>query len=73
MFGDYISTSVLPAGRAFPTIPVANAPAGGLFDLAMYVPTGGLPVNGGAARTTVTPTTTARPAAPAERTPATAR
>jgi hypothetical protein len=73
MFGDYISTSVLPAGRAFPTIAVANSPSGGLFDLAMYVPTGGLPVNGGAARATVTPAAPARPAAPAERPAATAR
>src|SRR5215475_10618165 len=47
MFGDYISTSVLSGGQAFPTIAVANAPSGGLFDLAMYVPTGGLPVSGG--------------------------
>ena len=52
MFGDYISTSVLSGGQAFPTIAVANAPSGGLFDLAMYVPTGGLPVSGGALRVT---------------------
>ena len=42
MFGDYISTSVLPGGQAFPLIAVANPPNGGLFDLAMYVPTSGL-------------------------------
>ncbi len=73
MFGDYISTSVLPGGRAFPIIPVANGPSGGLLDLAMYVPSGGMPVSGGAARTTVTPPAPARPAAPAARTLATAR
>jgi hypothetical protein len=52
MFGDYISTSVLPGGNAYPIIPVGNAPTGSTFDLAMYAPTGGLPVTGG--------TTTAR-------------
>ena len=41
MFGDYISTSVLPGGPAFPVIPVANTLSGGLFDLPMYIPTGG--------------------------------
>jgi hypothetical protein len=50
MVGDYISTSVLPGGRAWPTIAVAAAPSGGLFDEAMYVPTGGLAVTGGTAR-----------------------
>jgi hypothetical protein len=70
MFGDYISTSVLPGGPAYPVIAVANAPTGGLLDLAMYVPTGGLPVTGGTARagaaraaaTTPTPALTARTA-----------
>jgi hypothetical protein len=47
MFGDYISTSVLAGGNAYPVIPVANAPTGSTFDLAMYVPTGGLAVAGG--------------------------
>jgi hypothetical protein len=68
MFGDYISTSVLPGGPAFPVIPVAKTPSGGLFDLAMYIPTGGLSVTGGGARTagsTATPPlTTARTATP---------
>lgn len=50
MFGDYISASVLPGGQAFPVIAVANAPTGTVFDQAMYVPTGGLPVTGGTAR-----------------------
>jgi hypothetical protein len=48
MFGDYISTSVNNAGRAYPTIAVASAPTGSTFNLAMYVPTGGLAVTGGA-------------------------
>ena len=49
MFGDYISTSVRPGGNAFPVIPIGHAPTGSTFDLAMYVPTGGLPVAGGGA------------------------
>jgi hypothetical protein len=44
MFGDYISTSVLAGGRAFPVISVASAPAGTTFNQAMFVPTGGLAV-----------------------------
>jgi hypothetical protein len=54
MFGDYISTSVPAGGNAYPVVPVGNAPTGTTFDLAMYVPTAGLPVTGGtntAART----------------------
>jgi hypothetical protein len=50
MFGDYISTSVLPGGPAYPVVAVANAPTGGVLDQAMYVPSGGLPVTGGTAR-----------------------
>src|SRR5215203_3207916 len=53
MVGDYISTSVLPptlGGRAWPTFAVARQPSGGLFDEAMHVPTGGLPISGGTAR-----------------------
>jgi hypothetical protein len=68
MFGDYISTSVLPGGPAFPVIPVAKTPSGGLFDLAMYIPTGGVSVTGGSARsagsTATPPLTTARTATP---------
>jgi hypothetical protein len=68
MFGDYISTSVIPGGPAFPVIPVANTPSGGLFDLAMYIPTGGLSVTGGSARsagsTATPPRTTTRTATP---------
>jgi len=47
MFGDYISTSVLPGGRAYPVIPVATAPTGSTFHVPMVVPTGGMPVGPG--------------------------
>lgn len=47
MFGDYISTSVLPGGNAFAVVPVGTAPSGGLFNLPMVVPTGGMPITGG--------------------------
>jgi hypothetical protein len=47
MFGDYISTSIPPGGNAYPILPIANAPTGSTFDLAMYVPNGGLAVTGG--------------------------
>jgi hypothetical protein len=53
MVGDYISTSVFPTangGRAYPVIAVANPPSGTVFDEAMYAPTGGLAVTGGALR-----------------------
>jgi len=46
MVGDYIATSIL-AGQAWGPFAVASAPSGGLFDEAMFVPTGGLPVTGG--------------------------
>jgi hypothetical protein len=59
MFGDYISTSVLAGGNAYPVIAVANAPTGSTFDLAMYIPTGGLAVTGGSH------TAAAAPVAPA--------
>jgi hypothetical protein len=48
MFGDYISTSILAGGNAFPVIPVATAPSGGLFHVPMVVPTGGMAISGGA-------------------------
>jgi hypothetical protein len=48
MFGDYISTSVLAGGNAYPVIPVGTAPTGTTFHLPMVVPTGGLAVTGGA-------------------------
>jgi hypothetical protein len=48
MFGDYISTSIPPGGNAFPILPIASAPTGSTFNLAMFAPTGGLAVTGGA-------------------------
>jgi hypothetical protein len=54
MVGDYISTSIT-GGRAWPTIAVANAPSGSTFDEAMYNPTGGLPITGGAIRAVTGP------------------
>jgi hypothetical protein len=56
MFGDYISTSVLAGGNAVPVIPVAHAPSGSTFDVAMYAPTGGLPVGQASGGNTVTVT-----------------
>ncbi len=71
MFGDYISTSVRAGGNAYPIIAVANAPTGTTFDLAMYAPTGGLAVTGGAARATATPAPATVPAVPRAALPAT--
>jgi hypothetical protein len=69
MFGDYISTSVVAGGNAYTVIPVANAPTGSTFDLAMYVPTGGLAVTGGsntaASSRTAPATSTGGPTTPA--------
>jgi hypothetical protein len=48
MVGDYISTSIRNGANAFPVIAVANAPTGSTFDEAMYVPTSGLGITGGA-------------------------
>ena len=50
MVGDYISTSVRNGANAFPIIAVASAPSGTTFNEAMYVPTGGLQITGGAHR-----------------------
>ena len=36
-----------PGGHAYPILPIANAPTGSTFNLAMYVPNGGLAVTGG--------------------------
>jgi hypothetical protein len=47
MFGDYISTSVRPGANAFPVIPIAFAPSGGLFNCNMWVPTGGMRIGSG--------------------------
>jgi hypothetical protein len=42
MVGDYISTSFVVAGKAYPVIAVAHQNAGTVLDEAMYVPQGGL-------------------------------
>jgi hypothetical protein len=47
MFGDYISTSVLSGGNAYPILSSAGAPTGSTFNQAMFVPSGGLAVTGG--------------------------
>lgn len=47
MFGDYIATAIVAGGNAYPVIPVSQAPAGSVFHMAMYAPTGGLAVTGG--------------------------
>jgi hypothetical protein len=73
MVGDYISTSVPPGGRAWPTIAVATAPNGGLFNEAMYVPTGGLPIGGGTVRASAAGVVVTGPTAAAQRAPAVIR
>jgi hypothetical protein len=73
MVGDYISTSVPNGGNAWPTIAVATAPTGGVFDEAMRVPTGGLPIGGGARHATGTGVVIAGPTPAAKRAPAVTR
>ena len=46
MFGDYIATTVLAGGNAITVDPVASANSGTAFHMAMYTPTGGLPITG---------------------------
>jgi hypothetical protein len=46
MFGDYIATTILAGGNAITVIPVAAAPSGSTFNMAMFTPTGGLAVTG---------------------------
>jgi hypothetical protein len=58
MYGDYISTSVVPGGNAWPVLPVATAPSGSTFNEAMDVPTGGLAVTGGSATAVTGPPAT---------------
>jgi hypothetical protein len=73
MFGDYISTSVVSGGNAYPVLALASAPTGSTFNQAMFVPTGGLAVTGGsntAAANAATPAPAGSPASPA---PVTAR
>jgi hypothetical protein len=62
MYGDYISTSVVPGGNAWPVLPVAAAPTGSTFNQGMDVPTGGLPVTGGTNTSSTGATTSAAPA-----------
>jgi hypothetical protein len=47
MYGDYISTSFLPGGKAFPGFEVAQAPSGGLLNESLYSVQGGLPLGPG--------------------------
>jgi hypothetical protein len=70
MVGDYISTSVLAGGRAWPTIAVAGQPSGGLFDEAMQVPTGGLAVSGGTRLASAAGVVVSGPSAAAKQAPA---
>ncbi len=44
MFGDYISTSVLAGGNAYPVFPIARVPTTAAYAVSMYAPTAGLPV-----------------------------
>ena len=77
MVGDYISTSVRNGANAFPTIAVAFAPTGSTFNEAMYVPTNGLAITGGARQALtgpmLAPSGTGRLAAPGSGSPRRAR
>jgi hypothetical protein len=55
MVGDYISTSIRNGARAFPVVTVAFSPTGSSFNEAMYVPSGGLAVAGGARQAMTSP------------------
>jgi hypothetical protein len=65
MFGDYISTSVLAGGNAYPVLPITSPPAGTPFNLPMKVPTGGIQITGGARRAPAAAPANPAPAAPA--------
>jgi hypothetical protein len=71
MYGDYISTSVVAGGNAYPVLPIASAPTGSTFNQAMFVPSGGLAVTGGS-NTAAANSARATPA-PAATVPVTAR
>jgi hypothetical protein len=77
MVGDYLSTSVRPGANAYPVIAVASAPSGSTFNEAMYVPTGGLQVTGGARQALtgpmLAPSSSGRLAAPGPGSPRRAR
>ncbi|MGW0809641.1 sialidase family protein [Nonomuraea sp. NPDC002799] len=71
--GDYISTSVVPGGNAFPAFTVAAAPPGGGFDVRTYTVTGGLPIAGGPAAPVSVEAPTAASDEPVQTLPRTAR
>ena len=48
MFGDYIATTIPAGGKAISVFPVAAAPTGSTFAMAMFAPTGGLAITGAA-------------------------
>jgi hypothetical protein len=73
MFGDYISTSVVSGGNAYPVLPIATAPTGSTFNQAMFVPTGGLAVTGGSSTAAASARTLAPSESPAFTVPVTAR
>jgi hypothetical protein len=73
MFGDYISTSVLSGGNAYPILSIAGAPSGSTFNQAMFVPSGGLAVTGGSNRASAASAAAPPARAPAATTPLTAR
>jgi hypothetical protein len=73
MFGDYISTSVPSGGNAYPILAIASAPTGSTFNQAMFVPSGGLAVTGGASTAAATNVVTPAAPAPTATAPLTAR
>jgi hypothetical protein len=73
MFGDYISTSVVSGGNAYPVLALASAPTGSTFNQAMFVPAGGLAVTGGSNRAAANAVTRAPSGSTAFTAPVTAR
>jgi hypothetical protein len=73
MFGDYISTSVVSGGNAYPILALASAPTGSTFNQAMFAPTGGLTVTGGSNASAAHAATTAPSVKTAFTAPTTAR
>jgi len=57
MVGDYMAIAVV-GGVAWPTMVIASAPTGSTFNEALYVPTGGLSITGGALSSVATPVVT---------------
>jgi hypothetical protein len=72
MVGDYISTSIV-LGHAVGPFALASAPSGGLFDEAMFVPTGGLPETGGTTTAAAGPVVSTSSDHPAPTVPPTAQ